>query len=885
MSSKDSLKYIKSGDLIKYFDSIKYSRQELILLKYRFEDNENKNRDGLVTPDEYRTENNRIIKSLIQVSGIDKAGSSVNNFGYGNHQEFSLFKGADVPAYEILKSRSNPNFGFKMNFYIQREYLDLEITNIIKSGHNLIVYGKPLSGKTRAVYELIKNDAKERDIYIVQNMDDLSSIDFLKNISDRNAVVLFDDLSDNINSENKINYLRNVFENYNIQIICTANIRSERKIIESFGKKLETFKSVKIQSYTKLQAQNDGIFQERSTIINDNTIGSYFLPIQEMTARYTGLDEKSREVLRCYKVINFWSRTLTGDYDMLVRYSKKRIKNAKTSKIRKIISNLELQGFIQIDDFKVYVPDSYLNEFITYGNDYRGSKTLIREIVTFFPNSETCSRLFPKLSNKSEIDYLSKLMVERGLKYDIYSYNFFISISNSFDGALSIYNNIVQDKSVVPDVISINILMKKAQSSSEVEIVLAKAKESEIEIDDITKTTIISKIPSVSEAVTKLEELVRQDNYLPTSFTFRALINMAVNHDEVIVILKKFKSYSLEVDNSIFGLSISKVSNENELRNILVHYSEKIEFKTTFFNRIINLIVKRNFTSTDILEAVKYAGGDLDVYGLNTLLNHCKDEKELLKIYSEIKHPNVVTFSILINKSKDYSGAYGYYCEMDKNLISPNTITLNALLSKVSNLQQIFEVLEIFAANELNISIVSLKYLLENIRNKSSLLIVKNFIISKFLVDPREMEFLIMIDNIKDNNIEAAKGNLLNYVKESGEISYPLLFQILASTNNLDDCLNLFNFIPELGLDPINPVIFNIVLQKTRKIGEGLRIVSLMNDYDCQPNIYHYTTIMSKSKSKSEADIVLNEIFYRSNTKPNEITMSVYNKKKSGIKK
>ncbi len=87
--------------------------------------------------------------------------------------------------------------------YFFREELDTKIADIANNSSLLIIEGNSYSGKTRAVYELMKNNPQwqDADFYIYNAGYNLHSLDVINNMSmyrdkeQRHAVVFFDDFS------------------------------------------------------------------------------------------------------------------------------------------------------------------------------------------------------------------------------------------------------------------------------------------------------------------------------------------------------------------------------------------------------------------------------------------------------------------------------------------------------------------------------------------------------------------------------------------------------------------------------------------------------------------------------------------------------------------
>src|SRR6187402_733006 len=75
-------------------------------------------------------------------------------------------KGSEIRAGDILLFRAGHNANFNENFYLERKDIDKALAkNALYKRHSLII-GKPLSGKSRAIYELIKRHLQQYEVFI-----------------------------------------------------------------------------------------------------------------------------------------------------------------------------------------------------------------------------------------------------------------------------------------------------------------------------------------------------------------------------------------------------------------------------------------------------------------------------------------------------------------------------------------------------------------------------------------------------------------------------------------------------------------------------------------------------------------------------------------------
>jgi tetratricopeptide (TPR) repeat protein len=76
---------------------------------------------------------------------------------------------ARIRAHDLLLARASRDLGFN-NYYYEREQ-DKRMRDAVRSGSNVIVVGEPLSGKSRAVLEALRNLSDRYDVAVVREAD------------------------------------------------------------------------------------------------------------------------------------------------------------------------------------------------------------------------------------------------------------------------------------------------------------------------------------------------------------------------------------------------------------------------------------------------------------------------------------------------------------------------------------------------------------------------------------------------------------------------------------------------------------------------------------------------------------------------------------------
>jgi len=193
---------------------------------------------------------------------------------------FILKKGIDVTAKDILSIRADKRSNFNSEFYIKRDYLDSELTkNIIKKKHTIIV-GKPLSGKSRTLYESVKNELQNYDVYILKQVRanvDQSKID-LQAIRQPSFIIITD-LHEFLKRIESVAMIKEMLLNEYCTIV--ADVRRERFgfVRSNLTDLFENFHIIEITEITdNIREQLKFVLKDFYTS-GDDTIGSYFLDL------------------------------------------------------------------------------------------------------------------------------------------------------------------------------------------------------------------------------------------------------------------------------------------------------------------------------------------------------------------------------------------------------------------------------------------------------------------------------------------------------------------------------------------------------------------------------------------------------------------------------
>jgi len=298
---------------------------------------------------------------------IDKA-KKIYSSVWTESKEFS--------SVEVLGlDRGSKEYSFS-DYYYKRE-IDNKFKDLVENTNkNIILIGRPLSGKTRLVFEWFKEAENIR--VLIPNKTNLNEEIFIPKAYDQKAkkIAFFDDLNDYTNLVNIHNLFFQLLLEKDIRIIATCQSDVIFNIVKLyFFEKLKInikniFSIINIDNISELDLFYiiNKVDKKIDDISFDGTIGSIFLPLQEMEKRYEECTNNEKLVLKSIKI-----SYLTG---ILIRYSFSKIEWIKklivkyfeskitSDEIKTTIKSLINKNFLRRLDKIYHIESAYLTNII-----------------------------------------------------------------------------------------------------------------------------------------------------------------------------------------------------------------------------------------------------------------------------------------------------------------------------------------------------------------------------------------------------------------------------------------------------------------------------------------------------------------------------------------
>lgn len=316
-----------------------------------------------------------VLQNIVVILGIITILIPVVAFAYNRNRSIQMLyevvwkNPQKLKPTEILGLRGSSKYGFDP-YYHSRKTDDL-IRERIMTNANVLVVGNPLAGKSRAVYECLRT-LDDRYSVVIPKLVSISPKDFripINLLFWRKKVLVIDDLEIFSNRQNFPFLLREFLER-NIIIVASCRsgpeydrlCRTMPNLHSIFGDPVMISRVPKEEAY--MVAKKTGR-KLHSTF--DGNIGSIFIQLDAMRARFKNCNENEKGVLRVIK--RLCNARLYIERDMFsVEDIKKVCKDKEEIELRQfewtqLLDDLKNKGFIEVYMNRIRAESAYI-EFV-----------------------------------------------------------------------------------------------------------------------------------------------------------------------------------------------------------------------------------------------------------------------------------------------------------------------------------------------------------------------------------------------------------------------------------------------------------------------------------------------------------------------------------------
>lgn len=531
--------------------------------------------------------------------------------------KFTQKRGEDLEPKDILGKIRTLNY-FHKDYYYSREKVDQRLQDLIAARKNVIITGKPLSGKSRAIFELLSHSFKDYTVYIASVEIQSASIfqdqqlhanksglvDFIdsKPKGDKLNFFIFDDLE----KFAEINGLDKVLEKiiaFRGNIILSTCRSFEYEIAEDFFGHLINAKETDFEKI-RIPYLNDGEKKEIEQQITDlpdvsidqevdDTIGSYFIGLSNMQDYYRKFKSNSleRKILWGYKCINFLRKKLKGDKRLIKEYSlhHQGIQLRENDEVileqewEETYHKLEEIGFLYVKDWegRIEMEEIYLDKIVINKEIKRNrensklsetDKKFNEELILCNDILKTYQFLDADERRKVYTRLLGRIAKgNKKLKEDI-------------------YNRMLQE-GIKPDGFTLNVLIGQEETIQDCEALLEKLISEGIPYNNHTLNVLIKKAPSFPYGYNTFKQFRVHHNIEINEFTLRVLCYKADNFFQAWEVYREFLDLEIYPTSSYFYYNLLKKTDSFKEAYDLYIEVERIELEpkpnSEFYNRVI----------------------------------------------------------------------------------------------------------------------------------------------------------------------------------------------------------------------------------------------------------------------------------------------------------
>ncbi len=328
-------------------------------------------------------------------------------------------KSSKLKPDKVLGIRGKSKFGFH-KYYYHREMDDV-IKKKIELKQNVLIIGKPLAGKSRAVYETLTT-LKEDYAVIIPRLVDINIEEFripFRFCFWRKTIIFLDDINKFVEKRNFMHLLRRFIERHTI-IIATCRSGPEYEIL--FGKmEGELFSifgdPVEISKISRRKGEEIVKKTGRKLASTfDGTIGSIFLQLETMRDRFRSCSGVEKGILRSIRRL-YYAR-IYREREVFLVDRIKHVSKMKEEIERKhfewvqLLEELEKKGFIEIVKDMVRAEEAHLeavfeDDFSILGNLYEMMDIFSNDPETLFGvGTQACHIASGRIPKNQLVEYI-----------------------------------------------------------------------------------------------------------------------------------------------------------------------------------------------------------------------------------------------------------------------------------------------------------------------------------------------------------------------------------------------------------------------------------------------------------------------------------------------
>lgn len=618
---------------------------------------------------------------------------------------FIIKRGEELEAYDLLGLRAKKSKGYNDSYYLKRGDVDTLLNRYLDTDKHIILTGKPLTGKSRALFEVLRNKYSDNLVFMPLNNGTIDYSDFKNDLDLKDKIfIVFNDYEDYFSDQKFKILIRELLskKKTNVQIIITCNNYYYHELCRILDNLIQGFVTLRIGDLNNSQRKElqDKFGRVDNSFLSER-IGTYFLDVDEMRHIYTNqLNKLQKAILRSYKVLRCWKRNNRSVSEIIRTHTVYYLnENFISDELwDDALNKLQDSGFVTLcnekplDPVRLLIDKSYEEKIIGFEGekDILPEDKQVKEILQYYPKTtEKYNKLIMRVHN----DKLAWNVFYQ-MEKDKVSRNFltFFALHDRFK--IIDTERPEEQPEPHPQVLS-NI--KFADPTTKINWDLFRIKGS---IKDYV--SYIEKIPSniIADEFTLYACNLNLQTFSECWLCYQTLKSKyPLNRIEwKYNILSAYDHYSLDNISfkeiwELFYPEVKDIIQNSDVRGWIFHFiqffknapdfkwatlvyeemaiSDK-EVQTTLFTKYLNKAI----THEQVWEVYEKAntlfrrwGKEIKINFYNTMLLHKSilNQEEIHFIYSRIKQPDSFTFLVLFNKeSLSIEKVFEYFNECIK---------------------------------------------------------------------------------------------------------------------------------------------------------------------------------------------------------------------------
>ncbi|OFX27012.1 MAG: hypothetical protein A2033_16085 [Bacteroidetes bacterium GWA2_31_9] len=783
-------------------------------------------------------------RRMKEVHRIDKIETSNKN--PESECSFKIRKGKDISASDFFEDREINTRKFN-DYYYERHDIDEKLLQNVKAGNHTIITGKPLAGKTRAIYELINKKIPESNIVFYHHYNEIwkeISISKLILPKEQNTLFIFDEIDKYFKHEDFWFILKKILDSeLKLTIICTCQTSMietiESSLLYLFVKfcriHIEPIKDEKIKEYISKKLNV-------SKIVMDDTIGSCLLPLCGMKEVFKGLSSIEREILRAYKCFRLIEIGKSISAKSIKEYCYKRLNYPYNNEVcdsnwERSLSELYKKEIISnLDDLNI--EEVYLEKFLPI---LRNSE-VIEEMLNYYPDVSTLNKtLFIEDSFVSSLLLVEK-MIQKGIVPDLRTLNkLMLKTKGNIDAIILYYYN--KKLGIKLDLTTYKKLLILVNNEYLSRILYNEMKSENIDFDSFTYSILLENTRKKSEALEYLDDM-RMKGLRMDIINARLFIDIIDDYQDALPVIQELKIEGFSHEIFIFTNLIDKISSLENAKDFVKELENscpknKAQSEILMYNLILQNI--RSYSEAEIfIEVIKKDGllPDKKTYlvliekvdscenamsFMKLLRESCVDIKEfveelLLYEFQRFEHENVIYYD-QGNENKIFQKLLGKVSRMNiyRTKINHSTKSLPSL------------VIDLLQSNKKHIFFQKLK---QSKINPEIFIIKKLFLVLKSYNESVMFLSKIMKEDEKNDNC---------FVKE-----------LINKAKTITESIDYLNRTRKLNIETSNDQL-NLLICNSLCYNDALKLVNIMVNYNLSPDSFSYFELFNKVNDQLDA--------------------------------